>query len=529
MIKLSKFSLVSLYLLCLGCFSCSSEKVDTSEKAPNVLFILVDDMGYADLGYSGSTFYETPNIDNLAKDSWQFTNGYSGGRVCSPARATIMTGQFTASHGITDWIGAKTGENWRTHNRHDPMLPADYVYQLPKESTTLAEAFKANGYNTFFAGKWHLGDEGSYPEDHGFDENIGGWDKGSPSGGFFAPYTNPKLKNGPDGENLTIRLANEVANFMDRSKDEPFLAFLSFYAVHAPVQTSKKKWSKYRDKAEAMGIAEKGFEMGEKLPYRTVQDNPNYAGLVEYVDDAVGIVMDQLESLELAENTIVVFTSDNGGVVAGDAFATSNLFVKGGKGHHWEGGVRVPYLIKVPGTQPKNPVDYPVVGADFLPTLLDYLPNKVAVSQEIEGRSLKPIIEGEALEERPIFWHYPHYGNQGGVPSAMVRKGDWKLIRYFEDGHEELYRIPDDPFEENELSAASPDIKTSLSNLLSNYLNDKEVLMPSPDEAFDKSLFDERRHQMENELMPRLEKQRLDFLDKNWQPNEDWWGSEAGE
>lgn len=158
MIKLSKLSLVSFYLLCLGCFSCSSEKVDTSEKAPNVLFILVDDMGYADLGYSGSTFYETPNIDNLAKDSWQFTNGYSGSRVCSPARATIMTGQFTASHGITDWIGAKTGENWRTHNRHDPMLPADYVYQLPKESTTLAEAFKANGYNTFLPenGIWEM-------------------------------------------------------------------------------------------------------------------------------------------------------------------------------------------------------------------------------------------------------------------------------------------------------------------------------------------------------------------------------------
>ncbi|WP_244948065.1 sulfatase [Cyclobacterium qasimii] len=523
MINLSKICLVFFCLISLGLASCASEEV---EKAPNVLFILVDDMGYADLGYAGSTFHETPNIDKLAKESFQFTNGYSGSRVCSPARATIMTGQFTSSHGITDWIGAKEGETWREHNRHDPMLPANYIHQLPKESTTLAEAFKANGYKTFFAGKWHLGDEGNYPEDHGFDENVGGWDKGSPSGGFFSPYKNPKLKDGPDGENLTLRLANEVADFIGRSKEEPFFAFLSFYAVHAPVQTSKDKWTKYRDKAEAMGIADHGFEMGEKIPFRTVQDNPNYAGLVEYVDDAVGIVLQQLETLGLAENTIVVFTSDNGGVVAGDAYATSNLYVKGGKGQHWEGGVRVPYLIKVPGNQPQGPIDYPVVGADFLPTLVDFISGDVAITQEIEGTSLKPIIEGQKLQERPIFWHYPHYGNQGGVPSAMVRAGDWKLIRYYEDGHEELYRLPEDPFEENELSVAHPDKKAALSAMLGDYLDSKSVLMPSPDPEFDKDLYQQRIEQMENEMLPKLEKQRLEFLDKNWQPNADWWGSE---
>ena len=515
---------VILFISC-GLLSCSSEKTEKEEKAPNVLFILVDDMGYADLGYAGSTFHETPNIDKLASESWQFTNGYSGSRVCSPARATIMTGQFTATHGITDWIGAKTGEAWRDLNRHDPMLPADYQYHLPKESTSLAEAFQAGGYKTFFAGKWHLGEEGNYPEDHGFEGNAGGWEKGSPMGGFFSPYNNPKLKDGPDGENLSLRLANEVAQFMAKSKEEPFLAFLSFYAVHAPVQTSKEKWSKYRDKAEAMGIADHGFEMGEKLPYRMVQDNPNYAGLVEYVDDAVGIVLQQLEALGIADNTIVVFTSDNGGVVAGDAFATSNIFVKGGKGQHWEGGVRVPYLIKVPGTQPEAPLVYPVVGADFLPTLIDYIPGDIAISQEIEGRSLKPLFSGESMPERPIFWHYPHYGNQGGVPSAMVREGEWKLIRYYEDGHEELYHISEDPFEENELSETFPEKKVALSELLGNYLDGKPVLMPTPDPTFDKALFQKRIEQMENDLLPRLEKQRLDFLDNDWQPNDDWWGS----
>lgn len=301
-------AILSIVLLVFVLFSCKEE----AQKPPNVLFILVDDLGYADLGYSGSPFHETPNIDALASQSFQFTHGYSGSRVCSPARATIMTGQFTASHGITDWIGAKTGEDWRDHQRHDPMLPADYEHQLSAESTSLAEAFKQNGYRTFFAGKWHLGDEGSYPEDHGFDENVAGWDKGSPAGGFFSPYNNPKITDGPDGENLTIRLAREVADFINNSKEDPFFAFLSFYAVHAPVQTSKDRWEKYRDKAESMGIRDNGFEMGEKLPYRIVQDNPNYAGLVASVDDAVGIVMEQLKSLGLEENTIVVFTSDNG-------------------------------------------------------------------------------------------------------------------------------------------------------------------------------------------------------------------------
>ncbi|MDN3689799.1 sulfatase [Cyclobacterium jeungdonense] len=502
-------------------FSCNEE----AQNPPNVLFILVDDLGYADLGFSGSPFHETPNIDQLASQSFQFTHGYSGSRVCSPARATIMTGQFTASHGITDWIGAKTGTDWRSHQRHDPMLPADYQHQLSAEATSLAEAFKQNGYRTFFAGKWHLGDEGSYPEDHGFDANVAGWDKGSPAGGFFSPYNNPKITDGPDGENLTIRLANEVADFMNSSKEEPFFAFLSFYAVHAPVQTSKERWEKYRDKAESMGIQETGFEMGEKLPYRTVQDNPNYAGLVASVDDAVGIVLERLRTLGLEENTIVVFTSDNGGVVAGDAFATTNLFVKGGKGHHWEGGIRVPYLIKVPGKTKGQSLDFPVVGADFYPTLLDLIGGKVDPTQTIEGMSLKPLLEGESSPERPIFWHYPHYGNQGGVPSAMVRLGDWKLIRYFEDGQEKLYNIPQDPFEEEEVSEQNPRIHSRLSDLLTNYLKEKAVSLPVPDPEFDQKLYNERLQEMEQVLMPRLEKQRLEFLSKDWQPNPDWWGS----
>ena len=278
-------------------------------RQPNVLFILVDDLGVHDLGVTGSTFYETPFVDALASESVTFSNGYAASRVCSPSRASIMTGKFTARHGITDWIGAKAGTAWRTRNRHDKLLPADYVRQLPHDEITIAEAFKAAGYKTFFAGKWHLGDEGSYPEDHGFDINIGGIHAGSPRGGFFSPWQNPKLPNKQDGENLTLRLANETAAFIESQKDSTFFAFLSFYAVHAPLQTTAKKWKKYRDKAATMGMSNTAYEMERVLPIRKVQDNPVYAGLVETMDTAVGVVLNALKAHGLEDNTIVVFTS----------------------------------------------------------------------------------------------------------------------------------------------------------------------------------------------------------------------------
>lgn len=324
-------------------FNCKKQEVITSIK-PNILFILVDDLGYHDLGVTGSTFYETPHIDQLANQSTVFTNGYAASRVCSPSRASIMTGKFTARHGITDWIGAKTGEDWRSRNRHDKLLPANYVYALPKEEVTIAEAMQQNGYKTFFAGKWHLGGEGSYPEDHGFDINIGGIETGSPRGGFFSPWHNPKLPNKKKGENLTMRLAEETADFISKHKDSTFFAFLSFYAVHAPIQTTEGKWRKYRNKADSMGIAEKGYTMERVLPIRQVQDNPIYAGLVETMDTAVGFVLKALEANGVADNTIVVFTSDNGGVASGDHYATSNLPLRGGKGYQWEGGIKSPVL-----------------------------------------------------------------------------------------------------------------------------------------------------------------------------------------
>ncbi|NBB77658.1 MAG: sulfatase-like hydrolase/transferase, partial [Bacteroidetes bacterium] len=247
-----------------------------SPDTPNVLFIIADDFGYHDMSGTGSVYYETPNLDRLASESTVFTRGYAAARVCSPSRASIMSGKSPARHGITDWIGAPVGEEWRQQGRHTKLLPPDYQKSLPHEYTVLPEALKEAGYKTFFAGKWHLGSEGSYPEDHGFDENQGGFESGGPyTGGFFSPFNNPKMEDHPDEEGISLpeKLARETSAFIRENREQPFFAFLSFYAVHAPIQTTQANWKKYRDKAEAIGIAEDGFEMGYYLPVRQVQDN----------------------------------------------------------------------------------------------------------------------------------------------------------------------------------------------------------------------------------------------------------------
>ncbi len=514
----------SLSVLGLFLLSCAAAK---AQEKPNVLFILVDDLGLNDLGFTSSEFYETPNIDRLAAQSMIFTEGYAGSRVCSPSRATILTGKFAARHGITDWIGAKTDTAWRALDRHDKLLPAEYRHQLPHDDVTLAEAMKANGYRTFFAGKWHLGDEGSYPEDHGFDLNKGGWDKGSPMGGYFSPFKNPKLVDLYHGENLTMRLAKETVEFLQQAGKEPFFAMLSFYAVHGPIQTTQEKWSKYQQKAKAQGISEQGFVMERKLPIRQTQDNPVYAGLVESMDDAVGVVLGELESLGLSENTIVIFTSDNGGVASGDAFSTSNLPFRGGKGYQWEGGIRAPYLICVPWqTANGKQSDYPVTGADFYPTILDYANLELLKQQHADGISLRPIIEqGSALPERPLYWHYPHYGNQGGDPSSVIREGNWKLIHYYEDGSDELYDLEKDPYEQNNVAGDFLEITMRLRQKLENWLQEVNASYPRVDEQFDpekRKQYDER---IVKELWPKLETERKKMSSDDYEPNPDWWGS----
>ncbi len=506
---------------------CKGKEFSVKSKKPNVVFILADDLGLHDLGCTGSQYYETPNIDRIAKEGTVFTQGYAASRVCSPSRASILLGQFTARHGITDWIGAASGTEWRKQHRNDKLLPAAYNHQLPKKDTTLAEAMKTNGYHTFFAGKWHLGEKGSWPEDHGFEANKGGWEVGSPKGGYFSPWENPNLENKKKGENLSMRLAKETSDFIEKNKDSTFFAYLSFYAVHGPIQTTEDKWNKYRDKAEKMGIEDHGYEMERVLPIRIVQDNPVYAGLIEQMDDAVGLVLDKLKELGLENNTIIVFTSDNGGVASGDAFSTTNLPLRGGKGYQWEGGIREPYFIKVPGLKNGASVDYPVTGADFYPTILDLADIPLKPEQHVDGVSLKPLLEGQTMDGRPLFWHYPHYGNQGGEPASMVREGKWKLIHYYEDDWEELYDLEADPGEQTDVLSQNGDVAERLGDLLQSFLEKTNANMPSRDTTFDANLAKKLHQEKIDVLMPRLEAERMEFLSKDFQPNEDWWGSKV--
>ena len=518
------FQFIALILVFSLFMSCSTEE----KTAPNIVFILADDFCYHDMGNAGSLFNQTPNLDRLAAGSMVFTIGYAACQVCSPSRASIMTGQFPARHGITDWIGAPEGEDWRRMNRFNMLLPAEYVHQLDTAYITMAEAFRAGGYATFFAGKWHLGGEGSMPTDHGFDINIGGWSAGSPRGGYFSPYENPQLNNGPAGENLSMRLARETVSFIRSHKEDkggkPFFAFLCFYAVHSPIQTTKEKWRKYRDIADSMGIADHGFEMGAFLPIRQVQDNPVYAGLVEQMDDAIGEVLAALRESGLDENTIVVFTSDNGGVAAGDAYATSNLPLRAGKGYQYEGGIREPYFINVPWMDPGR-FDDPVTGTDFYPTLLELAGLPPQPGEHLDGRSLVGLMEGGTLAERPLIWHYPHYGNQGGEPSSIIRKGDWKLIHYYEDGREELFNLADDPGEVNNVSSEKPRIVADLHDALFSYLEKVNARYPVPDPEYLPELEAKHMERVRTEGLQRVEQRRLEVLSPDFDPGNDWWGS----
>jgi arylsulfatase A-like enzyme len=528
---LSRYSMsrfASVLVIVLAAFSLMACQKQVEKKKPNVLFILADDLGYHDLSCMGSKYYETPNIDQIAKQGVVFTNGYAACQVCSPSRASIMSGKSPARHGITDWIGAKTGTDWRKHNRQNKLLPAEYVHQLSADYETLPEAMKAAGYKTFFAGKWHVGGEGSHPEDHGFDINKGGWDVGSPKGGFYAPYVNPKLKCGPDGESLTMRLAQETADFIATHKDTSFFAFLSFYAVHAPLQTTQEKWQKYRDKADSMGLAKSAFMMERRLPVRQVQDNPVYAGLVETMDDAVGLVLKQLKQLGLADNTIVIFTSDNGGVSSGDAFATSNLPLRGGKGYQWEGGIREPFLVHVPWFE-QNGIhcDVPAIGTDFYPTILDLVGAELRPLEHADGVSLVPALQGKPMPERALFWHYPHYGNQGGDPSSIIRRGDWKLIRYYEDDRVELYNLVSDLSETADVSVDYPEKVDALKKELEDYLVSTQARYPEKDPEYSADKAEKRMEYIVNSVWPGKEKERLQLLSKDFNPKNNWWGSKV--
>lgn len=499
-----------------------------SEKHPNILIILADDLGWRDLGCTGSDLYKTPNIDRIAAQGVTFVNGYSACQVSSPSRASILTGMYPVSHGITDWIGAPYGEQWRKHNLQTMLLPSEYSMNLDTDFTTIAEVLKSRGYATFIAGKWHLGSDVT-PEMQGFDVNVGAWASGSPRGGYFSPYNNPKLKDGPAGENLTERLARETGSFIEGNikTDKPFFAYLSFYAVHSSIQTTQERWKKYRDQLVERGnLADTGFVVDRLLPVRQYQDNPVYAGLVEQLDNGVGIVMDKLKELGLDDNTIVIFTSDNGGVSSGDDYSTSCYPLRGGKGRQWEGGIRVPMLIKTPDTKKPGSKCYtPVIGIDLFPTILDYAGVKKGAVGDIDGVDIRSLITGGKIKNRELYWHYPHYGNQGGEPSSIIRDGDWKLIYYHEDSHCELYNLRMDQTEQTPLNEKYPSMVSKLKTKLDKWLTDTGARMPVKDPLYDKQKSDEHRKNIISRVLLQQEKRRKDMYMPDWQPNATWWDS----
>jgi arylsulfatase A-like enzyme len=452
---------------------------------PNIVFFLADDLGQRDLGCYGSTFYETPHLDRLAQDGARFTEAYAAAPVCSPTRASILTGQWPARTGVTDYIGAPaTAKNY---NRNTKLIPAPYTEHLALDAPTLAKAMKGAGYATFFAGKWHLGPQGFWPENQGFDHNLGGHDRGGPYGGkkYFSPYGNPRLTDGPDGEHLPDRLASETVKFIETNRAKPFFAYFSFYSVHTPLMARPDLEKKYETKRARLGLTDKWGREHER-DVRLTQDHAVYAGMVEAMDQAVGKVLAKLDELGLRENTIVIFTSDNGGLSTSEGWPTSNLPLRGGKGWMYEGGLREPLLVRWPGVvKPGRVITTPVSSPDFFPTLLAAAAAKPQPGQVLDGVSLLPVFQGHDLPERALFWHYPHYGNQGGAPSAAIRRGDYKLIEWYEDARVELFNVATDLGEQTDLAKTQSARAAQLRAELHAWQKQTGAKAPTPNPKYD--------------------------------------------
>ena len=423
---------------------------------PNVVVFMVDDLGYMDVGANNpNCFYETPNINAFAKTGLRFTNGYAANPVCSPTRFSLMTGRYPTRVGAT---------NFFTGNRKGKFLGAKLHNRMPLKEITLAQTLKSKGYSTFFAGKWHLGPtEEFFPQNRGFDINKGGWSRGGPYTGkkYFAPFENPQLKpESPEGDHLPARLARETATFIEESSDKPFFAYLCFYSVHTPLIGRPDLVEKYKARAESINgeeFADEEQNLGAKpRKVRILQKHAVYAAMVEAMDEAVGTVLKQLDDSGVAENTIVVFTSDNGGLSTSEGSPTCNLPLRGGKGWVYEGGIREPWIIRYPGVTKAGAVsDVPICSIDVFPTI--NAAAGAAVTHEVDGVDLHPVLRGgDSLDREALYWHYPHYSNQGGMPGGAIRVGDFKLLERYEDGRVHLYNLKDDIGEQNDLGEQHP-------------------------------------------------------------------------
>ncbi len=446
---------------------------------PNIVFFLVDDLGWADVSPNNpSSFYETPNLELLAHEGMKFTNAYASCPVCSPTRASIMTGKSPARLHITDWIPGDDPQNRKLIGPKDE-------HQLALEEKTIAETLRENGYITCHVGKWHLGGEGFYPEDQGFDYNIGGWDKGSPGrAGYYSPYENPKLPDGPEGEFLTERLTNEAINFIENHQDGPFYLNLAFYTVHTPIEASRNHIDHFLRKKENLpepnGPAQKIEHDGMT---KMIQDNADYASMVYAMDENVGRVIQKLKDLGLYDNTYIFFTSDNGGLstLYRNGYPTSNLPLRAGKGWCYEGGIRVPLIIIGPGIEEGRDSNYPVTSMDFYPTILELLGLDLLPEQHLDGESISNFLLNPNInnpQSHTLYWFYPHYHGSAWTPGAAIRQDNWKLIEFYDKQKVELYDLNNDPGELYDLSKQFPEKANELQNKLRELLYEAGADMP---------------------------------------------------
>ncbi len=464
-------SIIFVFLIVIS--GCKDNRKDANH--PNIVLILVDDLGWKDLHTFGSTFYQTPNIDKLADRGILFTNAYASAANCAPSRACLFSGMYPQRHGIYT-----VGSSERGKKELRKLIPTSNTTVLHDSITTIAEVLKKAGYKTASIGKWHIGED---PLTQGFDLNVGGSHLGHPKS-YFSPYKNKALSDGVDGEYLTERLTNEAIRFIEKNKSNKFFLYLPYFTVHSPLQAKKELVEKYKE-----------IEGNEG------QNNPVYAAMIEAMDQNVGRIIKTLDSLELAENTLLIFTSDNGGV-----FNTSSQQpLKYGKGSYYEGGIRVPLIVSWPGKiKPKAKSEIPVSNIDFYPSLLEVIGIDKPDSVELDGQSLLPLFYGNNSfdAERPLFWHFPIYlqsvsfQNKDGRdryfrtrPGSVVRIGKWKLHEYFEDGTIELYDLSNDPGENNNLAEGNPEIVNKLYQSLLEWR--KETNAPVPTELnpyFDESI-----------------------------------------
>jgi arylsulfatase A len=515
-------------------FSCAGpgDKRGHDERKPNVVFFLVDDMGWSDVGCYGSTFYETPRIDAFAREGVRFTDAYAACHVCSPTRASILTGKYPATLNLTDFLPGRRDFPFQE------LLNVKINQHLPYEENTIAEVLKENGYSTAIIGKWHLGSEPATPMKYGFDMHVPDWLQGVAKT-FYAPYGLGGLEDAPEGEYLTDRLTDEALKYMEENRSNPFFLYFAHFAVHDPIEGRPDLVKKYEEKLQGMPspdgkpyilegnpddadpltrskldslIHEPEYAGFKILPHRTVkirqfQDNVQFAAMVESVDESFGRVLDKLEELGLEENTIVIFFSDNGGMSAANfwnpdrvipeseldkAFSTSNLPLRGAKGWLYEGGIREPLIVKWPGKGEQGIVcEVPVISTDFYPTILEMIGIPMPAGTVSDGKSIVPLLQGMAdLDREALYWHFPHYSNHGmQSPGGAIRSGDYKLLEYFENNSVQLFNLKEDIGEQVDLAEKYPRKADELRTMLHQWREkvNARMMEPNPDYQTDKS------------------------------------------